>query len=168
MIGIADPGQAEIALAAGALACPECTNPLHPWGTRPHPHVHVHGHTTLVVRPRRTRCRTCRVTHVLLPAAVTVRRADTTAVIGSALLANARGSGYRRIAVQLDRPLFTVRRWIRAVRDPDHVEWLRLHGVEWLAQVDRDVRVPTTRSRCAICMYPAGRPCRSRPASNTY
>ena len=33
----------------------------------------------------------------------------------------------------------TVRRWIRAVRDPDHVEWLRTQGVEWLARVDRDV-----------------------------
>ena len=77
-----------------------------------------HGHTTLALRPRRARCRTCRVTHVLLPAAATPRRADSTAVIGSALLASARGTGYRRIAAQLDRPLSTVRRWVRAVRDP--------------------------------------------------
>src|SRR5215208_4286902 len=41
--------------------------------------------------------RTCRITHVLLPAAATARRADTTAVIGSALLASARGIGYRRM-----------------------------------------------------------------------
>ena len=32
-----------------------------------------------------------------------------------------------------------MRRWIRAVRDPDHVEWLRAQGVEWLARVDRGV-----------------------------
>ena len=70
---------------------------------------------------------------------VTPRRADTTAVIGSALLASTRGTGYRRIAAQLDRSLSTVRRWIRAVRDPAHVEWLRAQGVEWLARVDRDV-----------------------------
>ena len=76
---------------------------------------------------------------MLLPAAVTPRRADTTAVIGSALLASARGTGYRRIAAQLDRPLSTVRRWIRAVRDPGHVEWLRAQAVDWLALVDRDV-----------------------------
>jgi hypothetical protein len=31
-----------------------------------------------------------------------------------------------------------VRRWVRAVRDPDHVEWLREQGVGWLALVDRD------------------------------
>jgi hypothetical protein len=88
---------------------------------------------------RRVRCRACRVTHVLLPAVVAPRRADTTAVIGSALLASARGTGYRRIAAQLDRPLSTVRRWIRAVRDPNHVEWLCTQAVGWLAQLDRDV-----------------------------
>ena len=32
MIGITDPGQAETDLAAGTLACPGCTRPLHPWG----------------------------------------------------------------------------------------------------------------------------------------
>ena len=61
------------------------------------------------------------------------RRADTTAVIGSALQASARGTGYRRIAAQLARPLSTVRRWIRAVRDPAHVEWLRTQGMVWLS-----------------------------------
>lgn len=53
-------------------------------------------------------------------------------------MASARGAGYRRIAAQLERPLSTVRRWIRAVRDPAHVDWLRVLGVRWLAQVDRD------------------------------
>ena len=32
-----------------------------------------------------------------------------------------------------------MRRWIRAVRDPDHVEWLRAQAMVWLARVDRDV-----------------------------
>jgi hypothetical protein len=32
-----------------------------------------------------------------------------------------------------------VRRWIRAVRDPEHVEWLRIQAVVWLERVDRDV-----------------------------
>ena len=117
MIGIADPARAETDLAAGTLACPGCTRPLHPWGHARTRTVRDHGHTTLALRPRRARCRTCRVTHVLLPAAVTLRRADTTAVIGSALLASARGTGYRRIAAELGRPLSTVRRWVRAVRD---------------------------------------------------
>jgi hypothetical protein len=73
---------------------------------------------------------------VLLPAAATLRRADSTAITGSALLASARGTGYRWIAAEPDRPLSTVRRWVRAVRDPGHVEWLRRQGVEWLALID--------------------------------
>ena len=32
-----------------------------------------------------------------------------------------------------------MRRWIRAVRDPSHVEWLRTRGMVWLGRVDLDV-----------------------------
>jgi hypothetical protein len=49
-----------------------------------------HGSTRLVIRPRRTRCPTCAATPVLLPATVLPRRADTTAAIGTALLAHSR------------------------------------------------------------------------------
>lgn len=138
MIGIADPGQAETDLASGTLSCPSCTGPLQPWGHARARTVRDHGTTTVALRPRRARCRTCRGTHVLLPAVVAPRRADTTAVIGSALLASARGTGYRRIAAELARPLSTVRRWIRAVRDPEHVQWLRTQGVLCLARVARE------------------------------
>ena len=139
MIGVADPGQAETDLAAGMLVCPSCTGALQPWGHARARTVRDHGTTTLALRPRRARCRTCRGTHVLLPAVVAPRRADTTAVIGSALQASARGIGYRRIAAQLARPPSTVRRWIRAVRDPAHVEWLRTQGMVWLSRVDLNV-----------------------------
>jgi hypothetical protein len=47
--------------------------------------------------------------------------------------------GIPAIAAQLARPLSTVRRWIRAVRDPAHVEWLRTQGMVWLSRVDLDV-----------------------------
>ena len=67
MIGIADPARAETDLAAGTLACPGCTRPLHPWGHARTRTVRDHGHATLALRPRRARCRTCRVTHVRLP-----------------------------------------------------------------------------------------------------
>jgi hypothetical protein len=50
---------------------------------------------------------------VLLPVLVLVRRADTVAVIGRALLAKAAGAGHRRVAVLLDRPVSTVRGWLR-------------------------------------------------------
>ena len=75
---------------------------------------------------------------MLLPGELLPRRADTTAVIGTALLASSRGVGYRRIAADLGRPLSTVRRWIRSMSG-GHTEWLRRQGVEWIVRVDRDV-----------------------------
>lgn len=50
---------------------------------------------------------------MLLPSRWLPRRADSAAVIGWALLAKARGSGHRAIAVLLDRPAGTVRGWLR-------------------------------------------------------
>ena len=75
---------------------------------------------------------------MLLLGAVLPRRADTTAVIGTALLASARGTGYRRIAADLARLVSTVRRWVRSVGG-DHTEWLRAHAVAWLHHLDREV-----------------------------
>ena len=49
------------------------------------------------------------------------------------------GNVMRVASFELDRSLSTVRRWIRAVRDPAHVEWLRTQGMVWLARVDLDV-----------------------------
>lgn len=67
----------------------------------------------MAVRPRRSSCSQCRCTHVLLPASTLVRRADTVAVIGRALLAKVAGAGHRSIAALLDRPVSTVRGWLR-------------------------------------------------------
>jgi hypothetical protein len=118
MIGVADSGQAETDLAGGMLTCPSCTGPLQPWGHARARTVRDHGTTVVALRPRRARCRACRGTHVLLPAVVAPRRADTTAVIGSALQASARGTGYRRNAAQLQRPLSTMRRWTAPSANP--------------------------------------------------
>ena len=139
MIGIVDREQAEAELAAGELACPGCKGQLRRWGHARARDVRDQEARTLHLRPRRTRCRSCGATHVLLLTAVLPRRADTTAVIGAALLASARGAGYRRIAAEIGRPTTTVRRWVRAVRDANHIEWLRAQGVEWIALVDRQV-----------------------------
>jgi hypothetical protein len=54
------------------------------------------------------------VSHVLLPVFALVRRADLAEVIGAALSAKAAGSGARRIAASLGRPVETVRGWLRA------------------------------------------------------
>ena len=137
MIGVAVPDQAATDLAAGALTCPGCGGTLRPWGHARPRRVRDLA-TTVALRPRRARCSTCRVTHVLLPGTVLPRRADATAVIGTALLASARGTGHRQIAAELHRPAVTVRRWLRAVRG-EHLEWLRTAAVERLAVLDRDV-----------------------------
>jgi hypothetical protein len=49
---------------------------------------------------------------VLSPLTALSRRADAVDVIGSALLARARGLGYRRIAARVGRPISTVRGWL--------------------------------------------------------
>jgi hypothetical protein len=50
---------------------------------------------------------------VLLPASMLMRRADAVAEIGAALLAKASGRGHRPIAAMLNRPVSTVRGWLR-------------------------------------------------------
>jgi hypothetical protein len=50
---------------------------------------------------------------VLLLVDALLRRADTAAVIGSALAGKAAGQGHRVIAVRLGRPASTVRGWLR-------------------------------------------------------
>ncbi len=102
-------------LGAGELACPLCGGVLGGWGnsvTRP---VRQMDGPDEVVTPRRSRCRGCRATHVLLPAQLLSRRADAGAVIGRALEARAAGSGHRAIAGLLRRPESTVRGWLRAL-----------------------------------------------------
>jgi len=49
----------------------------------------------------------------LEPAWTVVRHRDAAEVIGAAWLAKVGGAGHRTIAAQLDRPVSTVRRWLR-------------------------------------------------------
>lgn len=116
MMIVADPEQAEAALRTGQRACPDCSARLRPYGYARARTVRGLGEARLRVRPRRARCAGCAATHVLLPAALSARRADTVEVIGTALAAKARGSGYRTIAADLGRSASTVRRWLRRVR----------------------------------------------------
>ena len=70
----------------------------------------------MAVRPRRARCRSCGVTHVLLPAWLLARRCDGTAVIGDMLARAARGQGFRSIAAASGVPEGTVRGRLRRFR----------------------------------------------------
>ena len=87
--------------------------------------------------PRRARCGDCGVTQILLPSTLTVRRADSSEVIGTALAA---GAGSRAIAAGLDRPTSTVRSWLRRMPDA-YARWLYERAVDRAVQIDRELLV---------------------------
>lgn len=134
-----DPVVVEQRLSSGGLACPGCAGRLTGWG-RARTRVVRGADGPTAVTPRRSRCSRCRVTHVLLPVLLLVRRADTAAVIGAALAARAAGQGYRRIAAALGRAPDTVRGWLRrfAVR----VEEVRVVFTGWCRALDPDPVLP--------------------------
>lgn len=107
-----DAAGVERRLVAGELRCPGCGGLLCGWGWA-RPRVVRAEAGRWLVRPRRSRCAGCAVTHVLLPVGMLARRADVVAVVGKALAAKASGSGARPIAAVLDRPLGTVKGWLR-------------------------------------------------------
>jgi len=108
-----DDAAVENVLRSGLLPCPVagCGERLVPWGWARSRVVRGAGR----LRPRRSRCRGCRRTQVLLPASVLLRRADAVTVIGAALLAKAAGAGHRRVAVLVGVPASTVRGWLRRI-----------------------------------------------------
>ena len=68
------PGVEET-LRAGGYLCPACQGDLRPWGFARMRTV-GRGTERLRLRPRRSRCRSCLVTHVLLPVMCLLRRCD--------------------------------------------------------------------------------------------
>lgn len=112
-----------------------------PDALRPHGHVRTVrgvGQGRVTVWPRRTRCPSCAATHVLLPARLVPRRADTVEAIGTALAADARSDGHRAIAARFGRPVATVRRWLRQERGP-HARWLYEQGVQHAFHANLDI-----------------------------
>ena len=134
-----DPVAVEQRLGSGRLACPGCSGVLAGWG-------HARGRSVrdadaaLWIVPRRARCTGCRVTHVLLPVMLLVRRADTAAVIGAGLTAKATGVGHRLIAAVLGRPAETVRGWLR--RFASRVEAVRAVFTGWCRDLLSDPVLP--------------------------
>jgi len=132
----ADACVVERRLAAGRLRCPGCSGRLAGWG---------HGRERVVrgesgigwrLRPRRSRCGGCGVTHVLLPVSCLLRRADGVAVIWAALAGKAAGLGYRPIALGLGRPASTVRDWL--ARFAARAGAVRRLFTVWLCALDAD------------------------------
>ena len=97
------------------------------------------------VRPRRSGCRGCAVTHVLLPVSLLLRRAYAAELIWTALKAKAAGVGYRRIAAAVGIPACTVRRWLRVMGRPAAAVRGWFIGVTVAAGVDVSIP-PKTRT----------------------
>src|SRR4051812_24470962 len=91
-------------LVAGRLCCPDCGAELRPWGFARPRTLRGRGTRAPPFRPRRSRCRGCLRTHVLLTILALVRRVDLAEVIGEALVRAAAGAGHRTIAGVLCLP----------------------------------------------------------------
>jgi hypothetical protein len=127
-------------LAGGELACPSCGGVLGGWGNAAERRVRVLRGDDVRLRPRRSRCRGCGGTHVLLPAWCLLRRADAGAVIGAAVEAAAAGGGHRKIAGLAGRPASTVRGWLR--RFAGRAEQVRVFFTVLLAGTGPDPVMP--------------------------
>jgi len=140
VIVVACPERAERILQAGNMGCPRCPGRLRPFGHGRTRTVRGRGGDMLRVTPRRARCGDCGGTQILLPTTLTVRRADSTEVIGAALAAKAGGAGFRAIAATLARPVSTVRSWLRRIPER-HARWLYERAVDRAVQIDRELLV---------------------------
>ena len=123
-----DEAAVEADLVNGHLACPNCGAGLRPWGYGIERDVRLVENTERR-RFRRSFCRSCSCTHVLVHEDTLVRRRDSAEVIGMALTAKARGDGHRRIARALGRPASTVRGWLR--RFASRADAIREHFTRW-------------------------------------
>jgi Domain of unknown function (DUF6431) len=96
--------QAKADLAGPELTCPHCPGRLRRWGFARARSLRSFGGGRVWLRPRRVRCTSCRVTHVLLPALAPPHRAYTIDLVGRALLASAGGQSHRAIGADLGVP----------------------------------------------------------------
>src|SRR5262249_30514706 len=134
-----DAAAVERRLVGGQLSCPGCLGVLTGWGHARERSVRgLDGSVRL--RSRRARCCGCGGAHVLLAVALLLRRADTAAVIGSALSTKAGGVGHRRVAAGLGRAAETVRGWLR--RFAGRVEAVRAVFTVLLRAVAADPVMP--------------------------
>jgi hypothetical protein len=133
-----DPVRVESRLAAGGIGCPTCRDGvLGGWG---YARARQIEGLSDALRPRRARCRSCLVTHVLLPVTVLVRRAYAAERIWTALTARAEGVGHRRIGAGLGVPAATVRGWLR--RAAERLEAMRSWFLGLAVTAGVDVRIP--------------------------
>lgn len=135
MVGT-DGAEVERDLCAGQLSCPTCAGVLGPWGFARWRTVRDEDGESRR-RPRRGRCRSCLLSHVLLARDCLRRRRDAVAAIGAALVAKAAGRGHRMIAAALGLPDSTVRGWLR--RFAAWAETIRVHFTVWAHALDPEL-----------------------------
>jgi transposase-like protein len=134
----ADPVHVESRLAVGGIGCPTCRDGvLGGWG---YARARQIEGLSDPLRPRRGRCRSCAVTHVLLPVTVLLRRAYAAEWIWAAVTARATGVGHRRIGASLQVPAATVRGWLR--RAGSRLEALRVCFLGVAVAAGVDVQIP--------------------------
>jgi len=135
----AEVAMVEAELVGGGLGCPSCVGGvLAPWGFARRRSIRLRGDATVSLRPRRSKCRACTRTHVLLPDLCLLRRQYEAAVIGAVIEARAAGCcGYRRIAGELGVPVRTVRRWLG--RFLGNAEAIRSLFTRWAFALDPEL-----------------------------
>ena len=140
-----DAVRVEFELDSRKLMCPSCSGGVvGPWGWARQRPVGRGGERKRV-RPRRGRCYSCGVTHVLLPASMLLRRGDWAALIGRALELKAAGLGQRPIAGAVGVSRSTVRGWLS--RFGEVAVKVRAHLVRWALWLDPGlVRIEPTGS----------------------
>ena len=148
-----DPERVESRLAGGEMSCPSCPDGvLVRWGfARAR---RVVGSVELV-RPRRSRCRGCAVTHVLLPVTLLLRRAYVADLIWAAVAAKAAGAGHRVIGARLGIASSTVRGWLRVMTG--RAEVVRHWFIAVAVAAGVDVSIPkATGSGCGDVIAAVG------------
>jgi len=148
-----DPERVESRLSAGGMSCPSCPDGvLVRWGfARARQVVGLVG----PVRPRRSRCRGCAVTHVLLPVTLLLRRAYVADLIWAAVVAKAAGVGHRVIGARLGVPGGTVRGWLRVMTG--RAEVVRHWFISVAVAAGVDVSIPrATGSGCGDVLAAVG------------
>ena len=131
-----DEASVERRLCGGLLRCP-CVGVLGPWGSARERVIRSPA-GVVAVTPRRGRCRSCRVTHVLLPVWLFVRRAFAGVLIWACVLARVAGSKIAAIGARFGIRSSTVASWLRRVTG--RAEWWRQVLMGVLALVDPRVR----------------------------
>jgi hypothetical protein len=132
-----DAASVERRLAAGVLRCP-CGGVLAPWGHAVWRRVStVEGCWEL--RPRRSRCGGCEVTHVLLPTRLFSRRQYEGAIIWACVLARLRGASLASIARRAGCAISTLTGWLARLGG-ERVERFRRALTGALDRLDARVR----------------------------